>query len=132
MEIKICSRCNKPTDLEDMAKKGRRSSGKLMYRTYCSSCDGTDKKKQAQKRLKIKAMLKKLGEYKEGLSCTDCGLTFVGRPWVCDFHHLDPTTKKEGVSILVRGWSWDRVLEEIKKCTPLCSNCHRTRHHLQK
>src|SRR5260221_325425 len=46
-----------------------------------------------------------------------------------DFHHLDPKTKLFCISTASVRISTERILEEIKKCIVLCSNCHRKLHH---
>jgi hypothetical protein len=40
-----------------------------------------------------------------------------------DLHHINPNEKDPNFSSL-RGWSWGKIEEEIKKCVPLCRNCH--------
>jgi hypothetical protein len=40
-----------------------------------------------------------------------------------DVHHPDPK-KKDPNFRHVRGWSWDRVEREIRRCILLCKNCH--------
>lgn len=61
-----------------------------------------------------------------GISCVVCG----EKERVClDFHHLDPKTKLSSVSKLLNDHrSRKRILEEVQKCTVLCSNCHRKLH----
>jgi hypothetical protein len=61
--------------------------------------------------------------------CESCGES----DWRCiDLHHIDPVTKttpRGGISqCIYRGWSIERMIEEIKKCRPLCVNCHRMEH----
>lgn len=60
-----------------------------------------------------------------GGKCSDCG--FVGHPALYDFHHNDPTAKKEDWGTLRRK-SWSNILKELNKCTILCVMCHRLRH----
>lgn len=55
--------------------------------------------------------------------CEDCG-TSEG---TLDHHHLDPATKRCTVSSMY-GYSLDAFLDEIAKCTVLCSSCHKGRH----
>lgn len=56
--------------------------------------------------------------------CTDCGLEY---PWYCmDFDHVGE--KKECISKINKSM----VLEEIKKCELVCSNCHRKRTYSKK
>ena len=65
-------------------------------------------------------------EYKASLSCAICG---ASHPAVIDFHHVDPATKTASVNVLVGNRRYAAAREEIKKCVPLCANCHRVHHH---
>lgn len=56
--------------------------------------------------------------------CTDCGETFP--PEVMDFDHVRGT-KVGDVSQLVFTAGEEAVRDEIAKCEPVCSNCHRLR-----
>ncbi len=76
-------------------------------------------KKVAQRKKGIRQWLQ---EYKSTLSCEKCG---ESHPACLDFHHRDE--KLESVSKM-RCWSINKILEEIKKCSVLCSNCHRKLH----
>lgn len=62
--------------------------------------------------------------YKKRFSCTRCPET---HPACLEFHHNKD--KKFNISQCIRGgYSKKSILEELKKCTPLCSNCHRKLH----
>jgi hypothetical protein len=56
-----------------------------------------------------------------GGKCCICGYSKSKK--ALNFHHLCPDTKKMSLSY---NWekSLDRVMEELKKCILLCSNCH--------
>jgi len=55
--------------------------------------------------------------------CCICGESAIE---CLDFHHLDPLIKEISISkTITQGWSNKRILEEIKKCIIVCSNCHR-------
>jgi hypothetical protein len=54
--------------------------------------------------------------------CIICGET---HPACLEFHHKDPLKKEFLISKL---YNKKRILEEIKKCNVLCSNCHRKYH----
>jgi len=56
--------------------------------------------------------------------CIDCGLLY--EPVCMDFDHLDTTTRYCMEFSQLRG-STNKILEEIKKCELVCSNCHRVR-----
>jgi len=73
---------------------------------------------------RIRSWFKK---YKQNLKCSKCGEDHVA---CLEFHH--PNEKNKFFSILTaierRGFSKERILSEIKKCTVLCANCHRKLH----
>ena len=57
--------------------------------------------------------------------CIDCG---ESDPLVLEFDHRDPATKRAEVGTLVRrGASLQRIVEEIVLCDIRCANCHRRR-----
>lgn len=65
-------------------------------------------------------------EYKHRLGCYECGEDNAD---ILVFHHLDPDTKLDDISNLVkRNVSYDIILDEIEKCIVLCWNCHRKLH----
>lgn len=59
--------------------------------------------------------------------CTKCG---ENRPHVIDAHHINPEEKDFMVGTVMRGIKITK--KELKKCIPLCSNCHRDFHYLEK
>jgi len=56
-----------------------------------------------------------------GGKCLLCGYNRCSA--ALEFHHIDPATKIFTIGSSGRGLK--TVLEEIKKCVLLCSNCHR-------
>jgi len=64
------------------------------------------------------------------LHCLKCEL----KVWyLIEFHHLDPKTKEIGVTNLqYNAYSIERIKKEIRKCVPLCRNCHAEYHHLER
>lgn len=62
-----------------------------------------------------------------GGSCCICGYNKCDE--VLEFHHLDPSTKETSWGA-IRGniKSWNRILEEMRKCVMVCSNCHKEVH----
>ena len=58
--------------------------------------------------------------------CMDCGKKYP--PYVMDFDHLPQYEKYFPIGVLVnKRLSKETILEEIKKCEVVCSNCHRER-----
>lgn len=56
--------------------------------------------------------------------CADCHKKFP--PYVMDFDHRDPNTKRFSMSA-GRNRTINLVEEEAKKCDVVCANCHRIR-----
>ena len=64
---------------------------------------------------------------KSQYSCATCD---ENHPACIDFHHKDPKTKTANINAMIRNMvKKEKILEEIKKCTPLCANCHRKLHY---
>lgn len=63
--------------------------------------------------------------YKSTMSCIWCGEN--RHHSIIDFHHVITQGKKD-VNRLIANGSLKQAMEEIKKCIPLCSNCHRYLH----
>jgi len=73
-----------------------------------------------RKRLKEMAVELKGGE------CQICGYQkFMG---ALDFHHIDGNIKSFNLSTRGLTRSWERIKDEIAKCTLVCANCHREIH----
>ena len=60
-----------------------------------------------------------------GGKCSKCGYDKCLA--ALDFHHVDKT-KKEFNIFGIKRKSWKKIVEELKKCILLCSNCHREHH----
>lgn len=63
--------------------------------------------------------------FKHSLQCSHCG---VSHPAVMDFHHVIRDKDKKSVNLLISNGRYSAAREEIKKCIPLCANCHRILH----
>ena len=78
---------------------------------------------QERRRRRLRAWFQEL---KSQLRCEICGET---APECLHFHHRDPSEKDLEVGTAAcQGWSRDRLLAEIAKCSVLCANCH-LKHH---
>lgn len=63
-----------------------------------------------------------------GDCCVKCG-EFKGDVKMLELHHIDPSTKNFGLDQSnFKSKKWSLVSEEVKKCLPLCPNCHRLFH----
>jgi len=61
--------------------------------------------------------------------CSDCGNKY---PVCCyDFHHINPEEKKFEIAPRLDS-KVETIMEEVKKCLMICSNCHRIRHYKER
>jgi hypothetical protein len=80
-----------------------------------------NKELNRKRRLQIQALTDKI---KLERGCADCG--YNADPIALDFDHL--ANKLFSIArAKAKGLSDARILEEIKKCDVVCSNCHRIR-----
>lgn len=93
---------------------------------YLRNRDEEIKKARKNNKVRKKEYREWFDAFKKTLQCNRCPES----DFRClDFHHSDPSKKDITVSAAVsRGWSKDRILEEISKCEVICSNCHRKHH----
>lgn len=80
----------------------------------------------------IKAVAKRRKKIREqaiehlGGKCFYCGYNRCLA--ALDFHHIDESTKKFGISQDGLTRSWERTKQELQKCILVCANCHREIH----
>lgn len=77
----------------------------------------------------IRGMRRKLKLIEEmGGKCEICG--YDKNISALEFHHKDPTQKDFQLDIRkMANTKWETLVEEAKKCSLLCANCHREIHH---
>jgi hypothetical protein len=119
--MKICKHCNIEKPLDNFwTKKGTKDG-------LNKSCKECSKKLNNNHYYNNKDLYfnkrKWFFELKKELKCEICNFS---HPAALDFHHIDPTQKKFTIS--PNKHNKKEVLEEIKKCRVLCSNCHRIEH----
>lgn len=127
---KKCFRCEKTLSLTAFKSNTNRPDG---LQGQCVDCQKEYRRKHYLKnrdkyiekskkwRLEFVSWWK---EYKKQFKCLRCG---ESHPACIDFHHFSDD-KDNCVSVLVSMANKDRLLKEIEKCEPLCSNCHRKIH----
>lgn len=118
-EVKKCTKCGRELPLTSFYSRG---NGK--YRSECKDCHKNYVKKKYSERKE------KVNEIKKQCKCQKCGET---RPYVLDFHHIDPKTKKFSIARMTSNNNhMEEIENEIEKCVILCANCHREFHYLEK
>lgn len=137
--MKSCTKCGENKSLNEYFLKDKKS-GRL--HAQCKACykahrqtyyrihyerykDSYLKRAQARRRKVRLEFRTNMLEYLSDKSCLDCGESDIR---VLELDHIDPSTKLFNISQAVKhGYSWQDVLNEIKKCQILCANCHKKR-----
>jgi len=110
---------------KNKSKGIRHSSCSLCYKSIRKKSYEKNKKYYFDKNKRRNSEIRSwFFEVKQKLKCEQCGFS---HPAALDFHHFADDKDVE-VSLLVHQGSKKRILEEIKKCIVLCSNCHRIHH----
>jgi transposase len=88
---------------------------------------GSGQKEKTHKRTRDlrSANTKRLRELKENIGCVDCKEMYPH--YVLEFDHLPQYEKLGIVTNIARRYSWEKALEEVKKCDIVCANCHNIR-----
>lgn len=118
METKKCTKCGKELPLTEYYSRG---NGRL--RSECKQCHNAYvRKKYAERKDWVNKIKLEKG-------CQKCG---EKRPYVLDFHHIDPSIKDGTVARIAANLNKkEDILIEIDKCIVLCANCHREFHYLE-
>lgn len=129
---KRCPGCEEYKDIKKFAVNKSKKDGRQAYCRLCKNKydsgyyhrnEDTIKKRSTKNKQLKRKWFKKL---KAELQCKQCG---EDHPACLCFHHNNPSEKEIAVSMsLHMGWGKERILDEIKKCTVLCENCHRKLH----
>ena len=97
------------------------SKGKLSQKV-CKECV------RQRERDKYQSKQLELNEFKHNHTCVKCGCS---KYYLIDFHHLNPAEKDFTISDNSHA-KIETLMKEIDKCVPLCANCHREFHHLER
>lgn len=131
--MKHCRVCSTDKPKTEFNKNSVKSDG---LQTRCRECQKTQNNQgylyNENRRNSIKTAnavnraynVKMMRRYKASIGCVICG---EREPVALDLHHVDPLGKDANPSSLVT-YSTNTLKAEIRKCTVLCSNCHRKVH----
>lgn len=137
---KTCTNCNKTLDISSFYIRNKKNKNGFITKTFqsiCKKCSSIRRMKYYNDNRDIEIQKRKLREndikawfieFKKTLSCFKCGDT---RWYVIDFHHHN-NDKEFNVSDICKNYSKKTILKEIEKCVPLCANCHREHHFLDR
>jgi hypothetical protein len=119
---KNCSVCEKVKPISCFGV--RKNRGKTGFREDCKDCRHkieNPKTKKTLRQAKID-MVNFLGR-----KCIRCDYSY---PEGIDFHHIDPSKKlfTIGDHVIRHPLKSQKYIDELKKCAPLCKNCHAEYH----
>lgn len=124
--MKTCGKCGEDKSLDEFAWK-EQAKGTRQWR--CKPCQKIYRTEhyQANKeniyrqiKTRQRELKNKIWDYKKTHPCMDCGET---DPIVLEFDHLSDKEFNVGDAGNF-GYSWERILNEIRKCNVVCRNCH--------
>ena len=119
METKICTKCKKELPIEDFNWRSKKDNTR---RSECKHCHTKYMKQMYKDKKELVAKIK------SQMTCKKCG---ENKWYMLDFHHIDPNIKDGAIARMTsNNYRIDKTLNEIKKCTVFCSNCHREFHYL--
>ena len=120
-QTKICTKCGKELPIIDFYWRNKAAG---IRRSDCKYCHCKYVKQQYKERHE------EVQKIKSKMCCAKCG---DERFYVLDFHHRDPEEKDDGIAQMLRNnTSWEKIEGEMAKCIPLCANCHREFHYLER
>lgn len=96
------------------------SRGTISYHLGPNQKQKTNIRSQ-KRRSEIRAII---GKIKEESGCIDCKIKYPY--FILEFDHVRGV-KFDNIGFMVTSSTIEEILEEIKKCDIVCSNCHRVR-----
>lgn len=131
--MKICTVCKEEKSLDEFSWKNKTKDIKareckmchrLIRNAHYKANTLNEKERVKANKLQYRTWFKEL---KADLKCLKCGEDHVS---TLQFHHINPKEKEFSISVASRkGYSKQRILDEISKCIVLCANCHFKEHY---
>lgn len=117
--IKKCRICQKDFEIINNLAHSRQ---------FCYDCvpdglswsDRTKIKRQSAKKVALELL---------GGKCLKCG---ESKAFLIDFHHVVSEEKEHSFASLLGDSQFEKYFKELEKAIPLCGNCHREFHYLQR
>lgn len=130
--MKQCNTCKQTKELTEFHRHATATDGRVSRCKVCSKeanknwFSKAGKSSLTKRRERIRGMIELSTSLKQQTGCVVCG----ENEDVClDWHHIDPSTKTRNISSIIENLNnQPMMLDEIKKCVCLCSNCHKKVH----
>lgn len=126
MTYKICKRCKEKKPIKRYHSAGWKN-GKQYRRNVCCDCYAIVKKKYRDDKKDWYFQMKK------NMACDKCGYSKLTHPKnfcfkALEFHHHNRDKEFTVSGAVYKGFSREKIVGEIKKCTVLCARCHVEEH----
>lgn len=122
--MKVCKGCGRLLPYEMFYSDKRVKDG---CQSRCKECVLKDRKLNRKHHTELQRKSYRKGKEYINLCKTPCAKCGCAKPYVLEFHHINPADKKFNIGI--NRYSKNSVDEELKKCVCLCCNCHHTYHY---
>ena len=136
MDSKVCGHCRA---LKPLSQFNNKATGKDGKQTDCKDCNRERSKRyyrenhdkhigviRAYKNRRRREVKCRIDVIK---SVNGCALCPEDDPVCLEFHHVEPGHKDFDIGCAKRtDWKWSTIVQEIRKCVVLCSNCHKKVH----
>jgi t-SNARE complex subunit (syntaxin) len=135
METKTCPKCKETKQTSLFSRNKNKPDG---YQRECKVCMRTSnmnsynknkKAYHARSQAHTQKVLNEISEYKVSQTCKKCGCK---KHYLLEFHHIDPSTKDNDVSTIIKTRGRKIIWDEIAKCVVLCKNCHADSHYQER
>ena len=141
METRTCKKCSIEKSITSFPRHSDKPDGTVYRRYTCNTCHSRifkskpegratvqkiAKRCQQNYRQRVPEMKNKLLQDIEQTKCKNCG---ISNPIVLCFHHRNRAEKSFGIAwAFTHSYSYEKILEEARKCDVLCANCHLIHH----
>jgi len=128
--MKQCQKCGKKKALSEFNRRSTSPDGRQKHCRTCASSyyQGNSVKHKKNCAARVRRIRTEHGQrvwdYLLAHPCVDCG---EADPVVLDFDHVRGKKHLSVSTMIIQGFSWERVAAEIAKCDVRCANCHRRR-----
>ena len=114
--------------MKEWQNKENYKTGPSVKKWQTSNIEKVREYNKLRKREKNKQVREFINKYKSKCSCSKCGET---RPYILDFHHIDPSQKSFNLGDATK-YNVEKLNLELEKCITLCRNCHSEFHYFEK
>ena len=124
--MKQCSKCKRFLNESDFCVDSHKKDGLDCWCKDCRKLYRQKNRESIKRRHKNIRSTHRMELNELKTPCAKCG---ESRPYLIQFHHIDPTSKEFTIGH-VPTYSLEHLIREVNKCVCLCANCHIEFHHI--